>query len=343
MTTHSILIIAERLGDNLLPATYEMVSLARGMLGQKSGRIHLAVAGHGIFETAEAMQRATGLDVQFLEIEQDAPCPDEAATAAVSKYLRNSKESYRWILLANTTRGIPLAAALAVLLPASCVPGVGAFREEGESLLFYRNFYGGKISGWMAPETEPCILLVQPGSFPADAGRCFDQGEVHVHPASAVSCKCRSLGVQDPSAENAGLQEADVVVAAGNGIGEEANLELVRQTAALFAKSAVGGSRIVCDQGWLPHSRQIGVTGTTVRPGLYIACGISGAMQHVQGMSGSGFIVSINRDAAAAIFNFSDICVVEDINEFLPALIEVATSESRGKKPPVDSKETETR
>jgi len=120
-----------------------------------------------------------------------------------------------------------------------------------------------------------------------------------------------------------GITEAGVIVSAGQGLGDKENLDLIFQLAALFAKSAVAGSRIVCDLGWLEYRCQVGVTGATVSPQLYIACGISGAVQHVMGMRNSEFIVAINKDPAAAIFQVADIGIVEDLTTFIPALIEV--------------------
>jgi len=120
-----------------------------------------------------------------------------------------------------------------------------------------------------------------------------------------------------------GITEAGVIVSAGQGLGDKENLDLIYQLAALFAKSAVAGSRIVCDLGWLEYRCQVGVTGATVSPQLYIACGISGAVQHVMGMRNSEYIVAINKDPAAAIFQVADICIVEDLTTFIPALIEV--------------------
>jgi electron transfer flavoprotein alpha subunit len=107
----------------------------------------------------------------------------------------------------------------------------------------------------------------------------------------------------------------------GRGIEEEANLPLIYQLAETIPKAVVCGSRPVIDSGWMAYDRQVGVTGATVTPKLYIACGISGAAQHVSGMKGSGFIVSINTDPMAAIFNISDICIVEDLKTFVPLLI----------------------
>ncbi len=119
-----------------------------------------------------------------------------------------------------------------------------------------------------------------------------------------------------------GITEAGVIVSAGQGLGDKENVDLMYQLAALFTKSAVAGSRIVCDLGWLEYRCQVGVTGATVSPRLYIACGISGAVQHLVGMRNSEYIVAINKDPAAAIFQIADICIVEDLTTFIPAFIE---------------------
>ncbi len=110
-------------------------------------------------------------------------------------------------------------------------------------------------------------------------------------------------------------------------MGDEENLELVRNLAEQFPQSAVCGSRPIIDAGWMAYSRQVGVTGATVSPALYIACGISGAVQHVSGMRSAGFVVSINTDPGAAIFNVSDVCIVEDLAVFIPLFVEFSAGQ----------------
>ncbi len=140
-----------------------------------------------------------------------------------------------------------------------------------------------------------------------------------------ISFKCESLndpftGVKQAEADITGITEAGVIVSAGQGLADKENVDLVYRLAALFTKSAVAGSRIVCDLGWLEYKCQVGVTGATVSPKLYIACGISGAVQHVSGMRNSEFIVAINKDPAAAIFQIADVCIVEDLTLSFPPL-----------------------
>jgi electron transfer flavoprotein alpha subunit len=127
------------------------------------------------------------------------------------------------------------------------------------------------------------------------------------------------------------LSQAKVIISAGRGIGEAENLDLIRKLAAAIPQAVVCGSRPIIDQGWLSYDRQVGVTGATVSPDLYLACGISGAAQHVSGMQGSALVVSINTDAMAAIFNQSDFCIVEDVTVFIPTLLEKLSEAKKAK------------
>lgn len=123
------------------------------------------------------------------------------------------------------------------------------------------------------------------------------------------------------------FSEAEVIVAAGKGIGAAENIELIKRLAGVFPKSAVGCSRAVCDLGWMEYRRQIGMTGRTVAPSLYIACGISGAMPHLAGMRNSRLIIAVNRDKNAAIFNIAHLGVVEDLLTFVPTVLELLENE----------------
>jgi electron transfer flavoprotein alpha subunit len=147
--------------------------------------------------------------------------------------------------------------------------------------------------------------------------------EPRSHPCAPRSTQPIGTIAAAAAADTADLTEADTIIAAGNGIGSEANLDLLRELAELFPHGAVAGTRIVCDRGWLGYARQVGITGTTVTPALYIACGISGATQHRVGMHGSQFVVAINTDPGAPIFNEADLCIVEDLTTFIPRLLEI--------------------
>jgi electron transfer flavoprotein alpha subunit len=150
---------------------------------------------------------------------------------------------------------------------------------------------------------------------PATAGR-VERFRVRERPQ-----RIRALGVAAAEIQDLDLTLADVIVCAGRGVGSAENIDAVRRLAALFPKSAVACSRPVCDLGWMDYRHQVGLTGRTVAPKLYIACGVSGAAQHLAGMRGAGFVVAVNKDPHAAIFQVADVGVVEDLAAFIPLLI----------------------
>jgi electron transfer flavoprotein alpha subunit len=202
------------------------------------------------------------------------------------------------------------------------VTGVERFFIQDDRPCFTRSICNGKIVVDVSPNVETAVLTIQPGYWKAASFIVEKAGNVDMQSSSHKPQQSRSLEIIHAKEENSALSEADVIVSAGRGISKKENLELVERLAALFPKSAVGGSRPVCDSGWMEYKRQVGLTGATVAPKLYIACGISGASQHLAGMRGSGFIVAINTDPAAAILNTADVYVVEDLATFIPAFIE---------------------
>jgi electron transfer flavoprotein alpha subunit len=148
------------------------------------------------------------------------------------------------------------------------------------------------------------------------------RGNITTNSSEATPGRIVFRGRSQAAAEDAPITEAEVIVSAGRGIRKKENLELIERLAGLFSRSAVGGSRSVCDLGWLEYSRQVGITGKTVAPKLYIACGISGASQHIAGMKDSQLIIAINSDPGAAIFSIADYGIVEDLTTFIPLVIE---------------------
>jgi electron transfer flavoprotein alpha subunit len=229
------------------------------------------------------------------------------------------------IALLHTSRSQDYAATLAVKLDAACVSGIQGLVMQDGVPIFQRAVLGGKYMAGVKAGDRPVVLTVLPGYFKFE-GDASQSEVVETRQPSLPVTRTRLIEIKESTTE-ADLTQAATVVAAGRGIGSEENLDLLSRLAALFPKSVVAGSRIVCDAGWLPYHRQVGVTGATVAPELYLACGISGAFQHLAGMSGSRFVVAINRDPHAAIFNAADVGVVEDLNTFLPLLIEAIEKE----------------
>jgi electron transfer flavoprotein alpha subunit len=212
---------------------------------------------------------------------------------------------------------------LSVKLEAACITGVEKILEAQDQICFMTSIFSAKAAAHIRPARDISILTIQPGMFKPQKPEKSSAGKVTFRTFECSASKTRCMGIKKAETDMTGITEAGVIVSVGQGLGDKDNLDLINQLAALFTKSAVAGSRIVCDLGWLEYRCQVGVTGATVSPRLYVACGISGAVQHIAGMRNSAYIVAINKDPAAAIFQVADICIVEDLTTFIPAFIEV--------------------
>ena len=321
LVPHGIVIVAEHADGQIRPVTYELVAFAKKLQrATGSTPIRVILLADDLKGLSQELADNTGLDVMAMQLPEMPYYNGELYTHALAEHLANLQPSF--VCIAQTSQGSDYAPALAVKLDAACIGGVGEIKEHEGHICFARALYSGKIIARLKPMSETAILTVQPGIFKADPNTGSRSGRVTILETSARNRQSQSLGIKQADTDTAGIGNARVIVAAGNGIGEKENLEFIHQLAALFAKSAVAGSRIVCDMGWLGYQCQVGVTGTTVSPPLYIACGISGAVQHIMGMQGSEYIVAINKDPSAAIFQMADICIVEDLTAFIPAFIQ---------------------
>ena len=196
--------------------------------------------------------------------------------------------------------------------------------EEDGKMAWTRPAFGGNLMATIkCPDSIPQIGTVRPGVFKkleADESRTAEviNEKVDIDPAK-IRTKVVEL-IKEAATEIVNLEGADVIVSGGRGLGDPSKFELIKELADLLG-GEVGASRAAVDAGWIAHSHQVGQTGKTVSPKLYIACGISGAIQHMAGMSGSRTIVAINKDADAPIFNIADYGIVGDLNTIIPMLI----------------------
>ncbi len=317
-----ILIIAEHKNERPLPITFEMLSLARTIQENHPGNIIYVVLENPGSTVSRQIADVTGLDVIAVPTEQTGPLSGEICLLALTEVL--SERTFAYVCIPHTSLGIDYASRLAIRLGASGISGVNGIDSKNGRILFQRPILGGKMNEQIRPECPETVLTILPGLFPIPAFSTTDPGRIRVAVVKQLALQINFIKRLAGNDRADGLAEARVVVAAGNGIGEKEHLELVKQLAELFPQSAVAGSRPVCDRGWLPHNRQVGVTGVQISPELYIACGISGAYQHVVGIQGSKLVVAINSDPRAAIFNVADIGIVADLREFIPVFIEAA-------------------
>jgi electron transfer flavoprotein alpha subunit len=228
-----------------------------------------------------------------------------------------------FVVFPHTYQTVDFMARLAQAVGAGLLPEVTGFEPGDGGLVWTRPVMGGKLQSKVRVKGEGTVLVsVQSGAFPADG---VVRGEAEVEPLdvdlSAVQPDREILGYQEVGGDTVDLTKAEVIVAVGRGIGGADKLGPVQELARALG-AEIGASRPVIDNGWLPRDRQIGSSGQTVAPKLYIAAGISGAIQHLVGMKGSSVIVAINKDPGAPIFNVADYGIVGDLHEVLPALTE---------------------
>jgi len=313
-----IAVVAEHDDGKINRHTLEVTAFAL-TAGESSGmRTVVIIPGNGMAEAGRLVSSESGADVVLLESPSLENYTCEGYKAALHEFLKENGSGT--VMVPHTQRGSVYAPGLAVRLGAACITGVNEMKS-GNGMVFTRQAFNGKLELQYQPAADFAVITVMPGAAKPEF-RSSGPGRVDAVRSGIELKATRYLGVKKSGAEDSGIENADVIVSAGRGIGGAENIGLVTGLAGLFDRSAVGCSRIVCDRGWMEYGRQIGITGKTVSPRLYIACGISGAVQHLAGMSGSGFIVSVNKDPDAPIFRHSDVCVVEDLNVFLPEFME---------------------
>ena len=323
MPARKVAIIAEAEQGRTHSAILDLAAVAERLAENGSAEVHWLVVGSNAADAGVALSGSTGYSAVALEIPCEVPPTGELFSEVLQPFLVDMQPDV--IALLQTSRSQDYAATLAIRLDAACVSGVQGLLKKNDGPIFQRTVLGGKYMAGVKADDRPVVLTVLPGYFKFEGNGSHSE-EMETQRPSLPVTRTRLIEIKE-SATEAALTQASTVVAAGRGIGSEDNLDLLSRLAALFPKSAVAGSRIVCDAGWLPYHRQVGVTGATVAPELYLACGISGAFQHLAGMSGSRFVVAINSDPHAAIFNAADVGIVEDLNTFLPLLIDAIEKE----------------
>lgn len=317
-----VVVVAEYDERGLGAVNRDLSACARSLAEALAVPVRLVVLGRRSQGAAETLARTTGIDATAVENPLLETYSAEVYIEELGLLMAEWQPSV--VVAAHTAAGCDFAPGLAVNMDAACITAVEAVACHGTGPVFYRAVAGGKLSAGLRAASPAVVITVQPGAF--GAGEPFTPeraGCVAVRTGRARPRRSRSLGVETERDGTSNLAEARVIVAAGNGIGDAENLALIERLAGLFPGAAVAGSRPVCDRGWLPYSRQVGITGKVVAPELYIACGISGTSQHVAGMAGSDLVVAINADPHAAIFNEADIAVVEDLTTFIPVLLDI--------------------
>lgn len=226
--------------------------------------------------------------------------------------------NYEILILSNSALGKDLAPRLSVKLDAACVVDCVKLNLSGNDIFLTRPAYAGKALIDVKLLSNKKVITIRPNVFKAQTVENAAPAEILVKEVSGVNLKSRVTAFKK-SEGKLDVAEADIIVSGGRGMKGPENFHLIEELAEALG-AAVGASRAVVDAGWRTHNEQVGQTGKTVSPTLYVACGISGAIQHLAGMSSSKYIVAVNKDKDAPIFNVADYGITGDLFEIIPAL-----------------------
>jgi electron transfer flavoprotein alpha subunit len=307
------LIVAEVQKGALRESTLELVTLAR-KLGSDVASL---VIGSGVGGVAEDLAKKGGGKVLLADDGSLANYNLDGWTRAIQKAIDAEKPEL--ILISNTPIGWDVAGALAAKLDCGIVSDVIRIEQDGGDLVFVRRMFNAKFDARLRVTGTPRIATVQPGAAEAYTGS--DSGSVAKLDGVGGEARTRFVEIRVAPAGGHDLTKAEIIVSGGRGLQKPENFDAVLKPLVEALGAQMGASRPVVDAGWLPHEYQVGSSGQIVSPKLYVAVGISGAIQHLVGMKNSNFIIAINKDPDAPIFEVADVGIVGDLFEIVPALV----------------------
>lgn len=312
-----ILIVAEHDGQRLRKSAFELMSAARAT--GREGPLTLLVLGSGVSAVAD---EAAGIAEQVLV--GDLPelgvyTPEVWAAAAAQIALEGEAHT---VFVAGSRSGREYSPRVAVKLDAPLLEDVSSLSGEGGALRAQRGSYLARVTETLTADAPVVVVSVKPGSF-SPAAPSGERGEQYDVELSLPTPRVEVTGKRSEKTGRVPLTEAEVVVTGGRGLGSAERFSELVEGLADTLRAGVGATRAVVDAGWRPYAEQIGQTGKTVQPNVYLALGTSGAVQHLSGMNKSRFVVAVNKDADAPIFKVADFGVVGDVSEVVPALMQV--------------------
>jgi electron transfer flavoprotein alpha subunit len=317
-----ILVIGEQRSGALNRVTWETVAAAQQLAAlQGSPPVTILLPGAGVEAAAGELAAAAVREVVRLENEALEPYTADGYTAALQEAVVQLSPSV--VLLAHTYQTRDFAPQLAARMGRAMLTDVTAFSPLESRVAFVRPMFQGKLSARVLPDgPEPHFISCQAGAFRGEQtikGSSPAPVRILTAALSAAAVRTRPEAPFREARQSVDLTQAERIVAIGRGIKDSANIPMAQQLADAL-DAALAASRPVCDAGWLPMDRQVGSSGQTVAPKLYVALGISGAIQHLIGMKGANTIVAVNKDPDAPIFEVADFGIVGDLFEIVPAL-----------------------
>lgn len=308
-----ILVVAEHKLGKLAKSTYEMVSAARGL----SSEVAVAVLGSGVQPQAGEAQ-ALSSKVFLVDMPELASYDAELYAAAVAQIAQS--EGAQAVIISGSRSGREFSPRVAVKLDAPLLEDVISLTSENGTLIAERYSFLTRVTERVQTEGPQAVITVKPGAF-AKAEPLSSAGEVKAVPVTLPARRLKTTPESGDRSNRVALAEANIVVSGGRGVGSAEGFTQTVEALADQLGAAVGATRAIVDSGWRPYAEQVGQTGVTVQPKLYIAVGISGAVQHLSGMNKSGTIIAINKDKDAPIFRVCDFGIAGDVQQVVPALL----------------------
>jgi electron transfer flavoprotein alpha subunit len=321
--SEKILVIVEQREGKLNRASWETLVAGQSIAAETGWPLEAAVIGSGVASIASEIAAKKVAKVYNLESPALNPYTPDAFSAGLKQFLSSNQP--KLVLMPHTYQVRDFIPKLATAMERTVISDCVGYRKDGEKLLFTRQMFQGKFAADVSFSCDaPWFVTFQNGAFRGDkveAGASPAPVETVSLEIPAGTVRSRPQEIFKEAKQAVDLTQAEIIVSVGRGIKEQKNIELAKQLADALG-GEIAASRPICDSGWLPMDRQIGSSGQTVAPKLYLALGISGAIQHIVGMKGARAVIAINKDHEAPIFEIADVAVVGNLFDIVPPLIE---------------------
>jgi electron transfer flavoprotein alpha subunit len=314
----NVLVFCEWKDGQIKKVTREVLSAGRKLAAATGGDLEAVALGASAAVLAADVGRYGAKKLHVVGSASLDQYQTETQTAALHAVVEAVQPAV--LLLPATSLGRDLAPRLAARIDLGVASDVTEIEWAEGKLRARRPMYSGKVIGTVEVEGSPAIATCRPNAFAVEESG-DSAAEVVEVPWDEIEPRAKLVSVEVPEAGELSIAEADIIVSGGRGLREPANFSLIRDLAHALG-GAVGASRATVDAGWIDHQHQVGQTGRVVSPTLYIACGISGAIQHLAGIRSSKYIIAINKDPEAPIFRIADLGVVGDLFDVVPVLTE---------------------
>ena len=319
----TILVVVEQREGKLNRVSWETLAAGQALAAETGWTLEAAVVGSDTSTLAAEVAAKKVAKVYAVQSPKLEPYTPDSFSAALKQFITSKQP--KLVLMPHTYQVRDFVPSLATAMGRTVISDCIGYKKEGSKLLFTRQMFQGKLAADVSCSCDaPWFVTFQNGAFRGDkveAGASVAPVEtVNVEIADGI-VRNKPQEVFKEAKQAVDLTQAEIIVAVGRGIKEQKNIEIAKQLAEALG-GEIAASRPICDSGWLPMDRQIGSSGQTVAPKLYLALGISGAIQHIVGMKGARTIIAVNKDSEAPIFEIADFAVVGNLFDVVPPLIE---------------------